>query len=81
MTLRVEISIIPFGDEKKKRVLETFNISNSGLSNKEGFEYFIEHNEYKTGKKNLPSLRHKREEGAIALASKALLKECKNERI
>ena len=78
MTLRVEISIIPFGRERERRTIETFNISNISFEEKlEEQElgddtYVIEHHDYKNyGEDNL-RVSHKREDGAIALVVKAL---------
>lgn len=78
MTLRVELSIIPFGDETKKRVIETFNISN--ISMLETFPqqqddddlYVVEHNTYKKYDDDSYRLLHKRKHGAIELAAKVL---------
>lgn len=78
MTLRIEISIIPFGDETEKKVIETFNISN--ITMWETFPdqevgdnlYVVEHNDYKNYNEDNYRLLHKRQNGAIELASKVL---------
>ena len=77
MTLRIELSIIPFGDESKKRVIETMNVSNVTL--KEGDigigvpdRYVVEYNSYKNYTDDTPRVSHFRSDGAIALAIKAL---------
>lgn len=75
MTLRVIVQIIPFGDEAKARTVETLNISNTGnygLSMPPQYEYIIEHNEYKSGKKDLPKVLHNRDHGALELVRKAI---------
>lgn len=78
MTLRVEISIIPFGDEDKKRVIETLNISN--ITFKEGCSatgedfYVIEHNDYKNYNEDTPRVHHQRKDGALTLVKLALKK-------
>lgn len=75
MTLRVLLQIVPFGNEEKAYTIETVNISNTGVvatSLPPQYQYIIEHNEYKSGRKDLPKILHKREDGAIALVHKAL---------
>ena len=78
MTLRIEISIVPFGDESKKKVIETFNVSNITLMEKfpdqevDDNLYVVEHNDYKNYNKDNYRLLHKRHHGAIELASKVL---------
>jgi len=75
MTLRVEISIIPFGNESKKRVIETVNISNVSFTETTeiGYDkYVIEHNNYKNYDKDTPRVTHIRQQGALTLARKAL---------
>lgn len=80
MTLRVELSIIPFGDETKKRVIETINISNLGVAEVQGrlslddpeYEYVVEHNDYKKFDDHTPRVYHLRHHGALMLAWKAL---------
>lgn len=74
MTLRVELSIIPFGDETKKRVIETINISNLGVTRENICEYVVEHNSYKSYEDGTPRVYHDRDDGAIWLAAKALEK-------
>jgi len=80
VTLRVELSIIPFGDETKKRVIETINISNLGVAEVPGrltlddpeYEYVVEHNDYKKFDDNTLRVYHKRNDGALRLAAEAL---------
>ena len=70
MTLRVEISIVPFGDESKKYVIETLNISN--LTGGETSHYVIEHNDYKNYTEETPRIMHKRSDGALDLVRRAI---------
>ena len=74
MTLRVEISIVPFGEEANKRVIETLNISNVTPTrrNDERHEYVIEHNEYKNYSLDTPRVSHYRPDGALWLVRRAL---------
>lgn len=70
MTLRVEISIIPFGNEDEKRVIETLNISNilpTPIST-----YVIERNSYKKYDEDTPRVTHSRTDGALVLVRKAI---------
>jgi hypothetical protein len=78
MTLRVEISIIPFGDEGGKKVLHTVNISNLGDHyNNQGYreigvcKYGVELDKYKTGEYD-QTLHHQRNDGALMLVNRAL---------
>jgi hypothetical protein len=79
MTLRVELSIVPFGDETKKRIIETINISNIGLNanavlGEEGYyDYVVEHNDYKHYDEQSLRISHKRADGGIRLAGSALM--------
>lgn len=79
MTLRVELSIIPFGEEDKKRIIETINISNDGISVNERwaedgyYNYLVEHNEYKKYTDETLRISHRRADGAIRLAGSALM--------
>lgn len=76
MTLRVTLEIVPFGDEDKKRTIETLNISNLGpdmeFDNENICEYLIEHNEYKQWSKPNLVIPHNRKQGALVLAELAL---------
>lgn len=71
MTLRVRISIVPFGDETKEREIHQINISNLGEANTKECNYGIELDEYKSGS-YLGRVAHVREQGAITLVYKAL---------
>lgn len=75
MTLRVTLEIIPFGREEDAYTIEQINISNVTFS--EGalggaHRYVIEHNAYKEYDESNLRISHKREDGAMLLASKAL---------
>ena len=76
MTMRVTISIVPFGDEEKKYDIETLNISNMGpdeeWDDENICEYAIEHNEYKKFSKPFLAVSHNRKNGALVLAEVAL---------
>lgn len=75
MTLRVTLEIVPFGDESKKRIIETINVSNLGRyqgDDSDLFQYVIEHNNYKNYTDTTPRVSHFRKDGAICLAYKAL---------
>lgn len=72
MTLRMILQIIPFGDEDKAYTIETINISNIKDNGFGNCDYIIEHNEYKSGKEDLPKINHNRQDGAIELVKKAL---------
>lgn len=72
MTLRITIEIVPFGVEAKKRVIETINVSNITPGHDDPAEYVIEHNDYKHYNETTPRVRHRRDDGALVLARKAL---------
>ncbi len=78
MTLRVRISIVPFGDETQEREIHQINISNLkdwGL----GFaEYGVEVDRYKTDEYDF-RLMHMRQEGALELVAKVMEKIRDNE--
>ncbi len=71
MTLRVRISIVPFGDETKEREIHQINISNLGEANIKECNYGIELDKYKSGS-YLARVTHVREQGAITLVYKVL---------
>jgi hypothetical protein len=71
MTLRVRISIVPFGDETKERELYQINISNLGKHIGDDYNYGIEMNKYE-GNNYLARVTHSRSEGPIKLVFKAL---------
>lgn len=74
MTLRITLEIIPLGREEEAYVIETVNVSNMGEKAKDFdvYEYIVEHNSYKTPNEDTPWIEHKRTDGAITLARKAL---------
>ena len=70
MTLRVTISVVPFGNEDNEYELDQINISNLGSAN--GLTtYGVEVNKYKTGKSDF-FVQHKRRDGSTELARKVL---------
>jgi len=72
MTLRLEISIVPFGEEDAKKLLRTFNISNLGHFNKfKEYRYGVEVDKYKTEEYDF-FVDHYREDGAEVLAELVL---------
>ena len=72
MTLRLELSIIPFGDEDGKRIIKTINISNLGSVDDNGIcLYGVEVDKYKTRKYDC-TVTHKRSDGAETLVRKLL---------
>jgi hypothetical protein len=76
MTLRVRISIVPFGDETQEREIHQINISNLGSVNEfrtEFCKYGVELNKYKTGEYDA-LVKHWRDDGAIYLVNTALEK-------
>lgn len=74
MTMRITISIVPFGREKDEYTIETINVSNLGTTDLREWEYVVEHNSYKNYDHTTPRVFHERSKGAIALAAKALEK-------
>ena len=75
MTLRCTLEIIPFGDEEKKRVIRTLNISNVSFTEEtpDGYNiYVIEVDDYKNYNDKTPRVLHKREDGAEELVRKSL---------
>jgi hypothetical protein len=73
LTLRIELSIIPFGDEDEKRVIETINVSNLGPADRPDlFQYVVEHNDYKNYDNDTLRVLHNRRQGALKLAQIAL---------
>jgi len=71
MTLRVRISIVPFGDESKEKELHQINISNLGKYLNDDYHYGVEVDKYE-GDKYLARVTHTRSEGPIKLTFKAL---------
>lgn len=76
MTLRIELSIIPFGIEEEKRIIEVLNISNvsfdEGITETGENTYVIEHNNYKNYGELTPRVFHKRSDSALTLLRKSL---------
>ncbi len=72
MTLRVRISIVPFGDESKERELHQINISNLERHHQpDTYNYGIELDKYE-GNNYLARVTHVRSEGSIKLVMKAI---------
>jgi hypothetical protein len=72
MTLRVTLSIVPFGDEADIRNIHEINISNLGQAYANGnYRYGVEVDKYKTGEYDA-YVSHKRDDGPIALVALAL---------
>ncbi len=76
MTLRVTLSIVPFGVEEDIYDIHQINISNLGPENKELLkshicEYGVEVDKYKTGEYNTKVI-HDRTDGALNLVRKVL---------
>ena len=71
MTLRVEISIVPFGDEENVREIRRFNISNLGTVDLGICAYGVEVDKYKTHNYDF-NVTHRRSDGAEALVNKVL---------
>jgi hypothetical protein len=71
MTLRVRISIVPFGDEEQEREIHQINISNLKDLGLGLCEYGVEMEKYKTGNYDL-KLTHQRQDGPLVLVSKVL---------
>ena len=71
MTLRVRISIVPFGDEDQEREIHQINISNLADVGLGLCKYGVEMDKYKTGNYDL-NLTHQRQDGPLVLVSKVL---------
>jgi hypothetical protein len=71
MTLRVRISIVPFGDEDLEREIHQINISNLASLGLGLWEYGIEVDKYKTGDYDF-KLTHQRQDGPLVLVNKVL---------
>lgn len=72
MTLRITLEIVPFGEEENKRIIEVINISNSGMTDFDTYQYRIEDNRYKQFREDDVWVEHIRSDGALKLASLAL---------
>jgi len=76
MTLRVTISIVPFGEEEKERAIRTINISNLGKAYDDmrvdnPYRYGIEVDRYKTDEYDA-FVFHYREDGPEILVSNVI---------
>ena len=73
MTLRVRISIVPFGDESQEREIHQINISNlwDTEDNFGGYKYGVEVDKYNTGEYDV-YVYPKREDGPLLLSAMAL---------
>lgn len=72
MTLRVRISIVPFGNEEEEKEIHQINISNLGLVDFPDLcTYGVELDKYKTGEYDF-HLDHSREGGALSLVAKSV---------
>ena len=72
MTLRVRLSIVPFGDEAKEREIHQINISNLGQNFENAYyTYGVEMDKYKTNDYDCVTY-HFREDGPLELVYKAL---------
>lgn len=73
MTLRVTLSIVPFGEEENIRMIKEINISNLGNSGIGECIYGVEVGKYKTFDYDF-TVEHRRSDGAEALVEKVLSK-------
>jgi hypothetical protein len=72
LTLRVRVSIVPFGDEDKEREIHQINISNLGKDFEGGATtYGVEMGKYKSGEYDFV-VKHWREDGALRLVERVL---------
>lgn len=71
MTLRIDISIVPFGEEDEIRNIHTINVSNLGALGDGLYEYGIEVDKYKTNDYDT-HVTHDRDDGALMLVLKAM---------
>ncbi|CAB4139165.1 hypothetical protein UFOVP346_25 [uncultured Caudovirales phage] len=71
MTLRIDVSIVPFGDESEIRNIYTVNVSNLGTLDGDLCEYGVEVDKYKT-KDYDTYVTHHRSDGAMMLVLKAI---------
>lgn len=73
MTLRVEVSIVPFGNEDNKKIIKVLNISNHGLDHlTREYDYTVEEDSYKQVDDKTLRIKHNRSDGAKILIEKAL---------
>jgi len=76
MTLRVTISVVPFGNEDNEYELHQINISNlgpTGSPKDDDWVYGVEVDKYKTEEYDFTEIHH-RPHGALVLASTVLNK-------
>lgn len=73
MTLRIRVSIVPFGDEEQEREIHQINISNLGMVDLGVCDYGVELDKYKTREYDT-RLEHSRSDGPLSLVSKVLQK-------
>lgn len=71
MTLRVRLSIVPFGDETREEEIRQINISNLGGTGAGICSYGVEVDGYKRGEYDV-LVTHKRSDGPLELVYKAL---------
>ena len=71
MTLRVRISIVPFGDEDLEREIHQINISNLASLGLGLWEYGVEVDKYKTDSYDF-KITHQRQDGPLVLVNKVL---------
>ena len=76
MTLRVRVSIVPFGNEDDEYEIHQINISNIGATNTpDVFLYGVEVDKYKTFEYD-EILQHDRTKDALELVRKTLERVC-----
>ena len=66
--LEIKVSLVPYGDRSRERVIETFIIYNDGTGSSEFGNYVVEYEGEEIGTVK----SHKRSEGALELIRKAL---------
>lgn len=71
MTLRIDVSIVPFGNEDEIRNIHTINVSNLGALGDGLYEYGIEVDKYKTNDYDT-HVTHYRDDGSLMLVLKAM---------
>ena len=66
--LEIKVSLVPYGDRSRERVIEEFIIYNDGTGSSEFGNYVVEYEGEEVGVVK----SHKRSEGALELIRKAL---------
>ena len=66
--LEIKVSLVPYGDRSRERVIEEFIIYNDGTGSSEFGNYVVEYEGEEIGTVK----SHKRSEGALELIRKAL---------